>query len=402
MGQSGSGVFVIGVSIVAALCGLSGLFWSLVVLRTRGRIRETPFRISPASADAELALRTTVVIPARNEAVHIARCVRAVLQEDDPRLSVIVLDDGSTDDTGAILADLAATTARLRVVEGGGAPLPEGWLGKPWACQRAGEQALRDGAECLLFIDADVCVSPGAIKAAVKELQTHQLALLSVMGTLELRSFWERVVQPAVVGLILAGNDLERVNDPARRPSRPLANGQFMLFRAEAWHSLGGHGAVRGEIIDDVGLATAVVAHGGDYRLLFGPKLFSCRMYSGLQDLWAGWSKNLFEGMGSSWGVVAGLVGFVTCNVVLPWFVLPIAALSGRWDLAGLASMAVVAQVAARVQLDRRFGQDARYAATIPLGWTILAAIAVWSGVQFHRGGVRWKGRELPVAHPRR
>jgi hypothetical protein len=359
-------------------------------------MRHTPFRISPTATAPPLALRTTVVIPARDEQVHIERCVRAVLADPDPRLSVVVLDDGSTDGTAQILGELSSTMERLRVVAGGSESLPDGWLGKPWACWRAGEVALNDGAECLLFIDADVRIAPDAIRAAVEHLNTRELDLVSVMGSLELKSFWERVVQPAVVGLILAGNDLERVNDPERRPARPLANGQFMLFRAGAWRDVGGHGAVRGAIIDDVGLATAVVNHGGRYQLLFGPKLFSCRMYSGLSEIWAGWSKNLFEGMGASWTLVSGLVGFVLGNILLPWVVVPIACVAEDPGLLFVALLAVTAQVVARIQLDRRFGQDARYALTIPLGWSILAAIAVWSGVIFHRGGGRWKGRALP------
>ncbi|HCH65919.1 MAG TPA: glycosyl transferase, partial [Deltaproteobacteria bacterium] len=244
-------------AITGGLCGLSALFWTLVVLRSRKRMRNTPFRLSPTPTAEPLPLRTAVVIPARNERAHIERCVRAALGDADPRLSVVVIDDGSTDGTSELLADLVSNCERLRVVDGGDEPLPEGWLGKPWACQRAGEVALAQGAECLLFVDADVLLAPGAVRAAVTYLQSEAIDLVSVMGSLELRSFWERVVQPAVVGLILAGNDLERVNDPERRPSRPLANGQFMLFRSATWQDLGGHGAVRGAVIDDVGLATA-------------------------------------------------------------------------------------------------------------------------------------------------
>ena len=121
-------------------------------------------------------------------------------------------------------------------------------------------------------------------------------------------------------------------------------------------------------------------------------------MYNGLAEIWAGWSKNLFEGMGASWGLVAGLVGFVVLNIGLPWGALPLAAMAGEWSLAGAAALAVGLQLAARVQLDRRFEQDVRYAVTIPLGWSMLAGIAVWSGLQFHRGGGHWKGRALPAA----
>jgi hypothetical protein len=119
-------------------------------------------------------------------------------------------------------------------------------------------------------------------------------------------------------------------------------------------------------------------------------------MYTGFTEIWAGWSKNLFEGMGASWALVGGLVAFVLLSVVLPWVAVPVAVFSQDLPLALSALAAVAGMLAARVQLDRRFGQDARYALTIPLGWTMLAAIAVASGVQFYSGGGTWKGRALP------
>lgn len=382
--------------LLAGWCGLVALLWAAIWAKARAESTSTPYRLAPSEGGRPPTGRTAVVVPARNEAANIERCVRSVVRDGEDGLTLTVLDDGSTDATPEILARLSAELPRLDVVSGGSDPVPDGWLGKPWACQRAAEVSLRRAPDWLLFVDADVALAPGAVGAAVAYLEAHELDLLSVMGTLELGSFWERAVQPAVVGLILAGNDLARVNDPERRPARPLANGQFLLFRRSAWERIGGHHAVKGAVIDDVGLATAVVQSGGAYHLVFGPQMFRCRMYTGLAEIWSGWTKNLFEGMDASWRLVGGLVAFVAGGVVLPWLVLPGALVAGELAVAAAAAAAVGAMVGARVHLDRRFGQDTRYAVTIPVGWTVLAAMAVASGVRFHHGGGTWKGRALP------
>ena len=382
--------------VATAWCVLTALGWLGARAKAGREARSSPYRLRPDPTQELSSKGLVVVIPARNEAANIERCVTAVLADQDPRIRVVVVDDGSTDATPDILARLAAAHVRLQVVTSPDEPLPPGWLGKPRACQLGGDAAIVHAPDHLLFLDADVVVAPGGIRAAVAWLAAQRLDLVSVMGTLELQTFWERAVQPAVVGLILAGNDLSRVNDPEHRPDRPLANGQFMLFRAGMWRDLGGHAAVRDAIIDDVGLSTAVVRAGGAYQLLFGPRVFACRMYTGLGEIWSGWSKNLFEGMGASWATVGGLVGFIAASVVLPWVLVPVGLATGAPWLAGSALAAVAGMVAVRVQLDRRFGQDPRYALTIPLGWGMLAAIAVASGLQYRRGGGQWKGRRLP------
>src|SRR5439155_11996745 len=92
----------------------------------------------------------SMVIPARNEARHIGPCVESALASAYPRLEVIVVDDHSTDDTGAIAASMAARDPRVRVVVP--PPLPSDWFGKQWAC--AAGAATARGA-IIGFLDAD-------------------------------------------------------------------------------------------------------------------------------------------------------------------------------------------------------------------------------------------------------
>jgi cellulose synthase/poly-beta-1,6-N-acetylglucosamine synthase-like glycosyltransferase len=73
--------------------------------------------------------KLSVVIPARNEEEDIEEALRSVLAQKGVELHVIVVNDHSTDSTGAILRRLAAEDSRITVIEN--PPLQAGWLGKP-------------------------------------------------------------------------------------------------------------------------------------------------------------------------------------------------------------------------------------------------------------------------------
>jgi chlorobactene glucosyltransferase len=369
------------------------LFWLGALVRTaRGR-SDQRFRVGADDPGPEGAPRVAIIVPARDEARNIEPCVTRALAQDHAGTRVVVLDDGSTDQTPEILARYAD---RITVVQGGGGPLPEGWLGKPWACQRAGARALEADPrpDWLLFVDADVRLQPRALSAALGYATRHELAMLSGLGHLEIVSFWEQVLQPMIAGLIIAGNPLDRVNDPERRPDRPLANGQFILIRADAWEAVGGHGAVARDVVDDVGMASAVTKAGYPYHLVFMRSLFSCRMYDTFGEVWRGWTKNLWAGVGRSWVRVAGVVTFMVAYILLPHLLL-LGALAGLlpapwgWWAAGT----VVAMQVSRIYLDIAFERPLRYGLLMPIGAALTAALFINSGLKAKTA--TWKGRTV-------
>lgn len=398
--RRGPGAGAIAVSPLLVYLGSVAVFWCvalLVALRTRrsGRWRVASDGPGPADSTPRLA----VVIPARNEVANIGACVDAVLAMDWPELHCFVLDDGSTDGTAEVLAVAGARhPGRLTVVPGGAGPLPPGWYGKPWACQRAAEAALASAfaPQWLLFLDADVRVAPGAARAALGYASREGLALLSGFGRLVMESAGEKLMQPVIAGMIISGNPLSRTNDPAKRRGPPIANGQFLLFRAEAWAEIGGHGAVRQNVLDDVGLATAVVGAGLRYHMVFMQGLFSCRMYDSFGALWAGWTKNLFPGLGRSWPALLAVVAFTLVGTVLPPLILlfsPLLSL-GPAELAA-AALATLAIHGLRLYLDRTFQQPLAWAFTHVPASALLVVLLCWSALRTSRGQATWKGRTL-------
>jgi hypothetical protein len=206
--------------------------------------------------DGDLPL-LSIVVPARNEARTIARCVGSLLAQDLSRLEVIVVDDRSDDRTGAILDELARGEPRLRVIHG--EPLPDGWVGKPWALVQ-GTRASR--GDWLLFTDADTWHAPNASASTLGFARRHGLDALSLWVHQELESWGERAVLPTLLGLILyATGSIRQLNDP-RDTGHVLANGQYILTTRACYDALGGHAALRGEIVEDIAFARRLKADG--------------------------------------------------------------------------------------------------------------------------------------------
>ncbi len=369
--------------------GLIALGWLLALVKVLVNRLRPRWVLTPGEPPAAPEIPVSVVIPARDEVRNIGPCLDAVLAQDHPTLQVVVMDDGSTDGTAEVLAKYD-DDPRVTILSGDGAGLPEGWYGKPWALQRA--QAAATG-DWLLFTDADVRLAPEAVSRAVAWAEREQLGLLTGFGDGVMVSFWERALQPAVAGLILAGNDLDVVNDPDK-PDRVIANGQFLLFTREAYDAVGGHEAVRSDILDDVGLAKAVVAAGHKLHCLYMRHIFACRMYTNLGEIWEGWTKNLFAGMGYSWPNVILALLYTFCVALLGPLLLVLGltgALSSEWLWWGLGLTALMQTV--RAVMDWIWDQPLAYGLLHAPSNVALMALILNSALKTSAGGVTWKGR---------
>lgn len=388
--------------ILGLYAGAVALFWLIVWLKTESGRRDPTWRLGPASPVAPDLPRLAVIVPARDEAAHIGACVAALRASDHPGFEVFVFDDASSDGTARLAAEAGATV----LAAGPPGPLPEGWKGKPWALQRAvfgpagdaeaGPRPELAGFDAYLFLDADVRVHPAALSRAHTRLRADGADFLSGFGTLTMLGFWEKVIQPSVGALILGGNDLPRING-ATKVEHVIANGQFILMTAAAYRALGGHAAVRADILDDVGLARAAWAKGQKLRVLMMRELFSCRMYTNLRELWLGWSKNLYAGLHHRPLLVVLLIGMMGFNVLSPYFVALGGLLAGAAPVAWTGLGLVLLLHLVRLRLDGLFDQDRRYGLLQPLGTVMLMGLLVESMRRSRGGTVVWKGRTYAV-----
>jgi chlorobactene glucosyltransferase len=332
----------------------------------------------------------SVIIPARNEAVNIATCVRSVLAAAYAPCEVIVVDDCSTDATADIVQRIAADPAsggRLRLVRG--AELPAGWFGKPWALLQGYRAASGD---LLLFTDADTRHAPDLIARAVTALRVEHVDLVSVLPRQEMASFWERLVQPHVFfALHSRVGDLRHVNR-TRITWNAIANGQFILTTRIAYEAVGTHTAVKDAVADDVWLAQQYVRGGRDIFLLHAPDLMTTRMYRSLHQIVEGWSKNLALGAPLMMPPVAWirrLLPYVMWLPVFAWVGPPLAWLLWHWDFAGIATLT---SLLTWLEVYRRERAPLWYALLYPLGASVVAYIMLRSARRGSRR-VEWRGR---------
>jgi chlorobactene glucosyltransferase len=343
----------------------------------------------------------SVVIPARNESATLRTVVGSVLASTYHPLELLIVDDGSVDDTAVIAALLAEEDGRVRPIQG--EPLPEGWYGKPWACFQ-GYRAAR--GELLLFTDADTRHQPELLARSVGALRAQHADLLTVAPRQRCVTFWERLVMPQIWLLLGLRYHPSRVNR-ARRERDVIANGQFILVPRESYEAIGTHEAVRQEVAEDLALAQAFHRAGRRIHFVFAERLMETRMYHGLGHLVEGWSKNMYLGGKRSFPrepMMRALVPVMLVAAFLFWLVPPaVLVMSGGsapWGPAALAATIISALFWALVSLGMRI--PVVYGLGYPLGAAVALGIALRS---VWRGGrrVEWRGRvyrATPTAGP--
>ncbi len=337
----------------------------------------------------------TVIIPARNEAKVLPDTIPTICRQDYPGMKVILVNDQSDDDSASVLAALQAEHANLDVIDG--AARPDGWCGKPWAVKQGVDRA---DTPWLCFTDADMFFHPQAVGQAMRLALQGGYDMVSLFPTLIFSSEIEKIGMAGLMTIIGLMFPPGKANDPKSKVA--LAAGGFILVRREAYEKIGGHEAVKGEIIEDVNLARKLKESGARTHSRLTHDLISTQMYEDFDDLWEGLSKNAYAGMEYQprkfWvGLVFGLL-----FVVLP----PVyAALGMVWLLKdrstrGLLLAAVcLVMWASQTLVHRRSVKFLRlpwwHMFLMPVSAALYLAIASHSAWQHHfGGGTMWKGRK--------
>ena len=344
-----------------------------------------PRQLPPAPAAAPGA-SVSVVIPARNAATTIVALLQSLERSGAAGAQVIVVDDASNDGTGELAAAAGATVLRLD-----GEP-PPGWTGKAHACHAGAELAT---APLLLFLDADVTVRPGTLDR-LQAAHAAQRGLISVQP-------YHRIERPyeALSGTCNVVAVMGSAAFAPWRARKPAAFGPCLLMSAEDYHAIGGHAAVRGDVVEDVALARRFDALGLPVSVFTGWGAVEFRMYpDGVRQLVEGWTKNLASGAGAVDPVAALIAAWwVTACIGLTAMAFR-AFVTGDMTsaLVGLASWVTVAGALRWVW--RRvgsFGWAAAMLHPIPtIAFVILFVRSAWATTVRRR--VRWSGRPIALA----
>jgi glycosyltransferase involved in cell wall biosynthesis len=330
--------------------------------------------------------RVSAIVPARNEELVIATCVRALARQVEVA-EILVVDDESGDGTAGVVRGLMAEIPQLRLLEARG--LPAGWLGKNNAAWRGA------GAnQWLLFTDADAELLPGATARALEIAGEFDAALVSFSPEQVTEAWYEKALIPFVFCRLARRFSFQDVNDPASHAA--AANGQFLMIRRDVYDAIGGHGSVAGEVLEDVALARNAKVAGYPIWFGAGKGVARARMYRSFGAMWEGWKKNLYLLVGGSRAAVVR--EFFSA---VPWIPFLLIAVGLRMPFALMAGVILLLVRQAGYGLELRSNQFRGSLILYYVPAVVLYAGVLWASYRAHvKGRVAWKGRVISVGVP--
>jgi chlorobactene glucosyltransferase len=335
--------------------------------------------------------KVSVLVPAKDEERNIETCVKSLLKQDYQNFELLVLEDGSIDGTPEILRRLARDHEELKIIQG--EPRPEAWIGKHWACHQLSQRAT---GEVFLFTDADTTHQSNSVGDAVSTLIAKDIDLLTALPQHDIRSIGEKVLVPPLVWAIMTFSPFALAY-VIKLPALATANGQFMMFRRDAYKAVGGHEAVRENVVDDIALAKRIVAARLKWRFLDGRDQFSCRMYRSFGEAWRGFTKNLFAVF--DYNIPFTIFVWIWLPIVFlePLVVLILWAAGAHIAPLGWRPAAVAAAEALALWLliYARFGIPAYLALLYPFKIVFYAVLSFNSMYANLKGKAEWKGQKF-------
>ena len=343
--------------------------------------------LEPPSAPLR-ARRVAVVIPARDEAESIERCLQSLLaQELDAELAILLVDDNSTDGTGSLACAVAsASRSQHRLIVLDGQPLPAGWSGKLWAVHQGLSHPAARAAEYVLLTDADIEHAPDHLARLLSKAEQDNRQMVSEMVRLHCKTFAERALIPAFIFFFQMLYPFRRTAAPASHVAG--AAGGTMLVARHALDHIGGVEAIRGNLIDDCALAAAIKQSGGRIWLGHAPDTHSLRVYRGPDEIWNMVARTAYVQLRHSPLVLADCLLGMTLLYVAPVAL----AFAGPSRMAALAAWVLMSVLF--VPTLRAYRVSRLWSIALPAIAMFYMAATLASAIRHHKGrGGGWKTR---------
>ncbi len=337
----------------------------------------------------------SILIPARNEAENISRCLKSLLKQDYPNMEIIVLDDNSSDGTGKVVEEIAQKDNRVRLVDG--APLEDGWIGKNFASHQLAKHAK---GEFFIFTDADTLHFPKTVSSALGALIATKVDALSTYPRQIMVTFAERMTVPIINTALQCFIPFILIKK-SKSPLFCTALGQFMMFKRGTYEKIGGYESIKGHLVDDIQISKRVKKEGLKFMVFDGRNTIFCRMYKNLKGVIIGLAKSIYPAFNGNILALFSFTGVLTATLLVPFVLLPLGAFLFDWPAAIIRLMIiqVIIVLAIKTMFAIRYKQRMLDILLAPVSMAIIDALIFLSFFQAKYGeGLSWKGRVYDVS----
>lgn len=252
----------------------------------RGPSRYPP--LLPQTPTPEQLGTVSIVVPTLNEAERLTPCLAGLSRQSYEVREILVVDSHSTDGTPALVKTAQQGDPRFRLLND--EPLPDGWVGRPWALHH-GFLSSAQQSDWVLGIDADTQPQPGLVASLLATAMSEGYDLISLAPKFLLKYPGELLLHPAL--LLTLVYRFGPAGETENRPERVMANGQCFFCRRSQLAKVDGYTLARRSFCDDVTLARAIAAQGAKVAFLDGANVLKVRMYEGAAETWREWGRSL-------------------------------------------------------------------------------------------------------------
>ncbi|AOM82727.1 glycosyltransferase [Salisediminibacterium beveridgei] len=325
----------------------------------------------------------SVMVPMRNEERHAEGCIQTLKGLDYDALQFIIIDDGSEDRTASLLDKAIDYDPRFTVIQG--SELPENWVGKVHACYQLSTNAQGD---YYLFLDADVRVHPSLIHETLEQMKPD-VGIISGFPHYPLKGVLGHLLVPLQHVIVYLHLPVMFANFTTW-PAATAAHGAFMFFRKKAYEDAGGHQAVKNSLVEDVHITRKIKASGWKGLLVNPSRLISCYMYESNREVWEGFSKNIYPGIGRNPFIAVMLSAFYLTFFTAPLGIAIYGAFLGNW----LFIVPLLLVISIKITIDLMNKQKWWLGLFMPVSMLLLVILLIYSMyLSFAGKGFTWKGR---------